>query len=103
MVFLRFDVVLDCTGRSEGFNLDLLKAWANAKYVTLSPPTLRNFDNNGILGGILKNGMDLMCNNSSALLQGKTLRWGFFMPSSSALAKMCDLATNYEVQTHNVI
>jgi len=97
--FTRFDVVLDCTGRSEGFNLNLLKSWANAKYVTLSPPTLNNFDNNGLLGGILKTGMDLMSNNTSALMEGKTMRWGFFMPNPCALKKMSSLANDSKVRT----
>jgi|ERR1712137_55258 len=93
-----FDVVLDCTGRSEGFNLNLLKSWANAKYVTLSPPTLNNFDNNGLLGGILKTGMDLMSNNTSALMEGKTMRWGFFMPNPCALKKMSSLANDSKLK-----
>merc|ERR1712071_576861 len=93
-----FDVVLDCTGRSEGFDMNLLKSWANAKYVTLSPPTLKNFDENGIVGGMLKSGMSLLCSNSSALLEGKTLRWGFFIPSATALTKMRDLASNNKLR-----
>lgn len=87
----RFDVILDCTGRTSGFAYDLLKPWSNAKYVTLSPPTLRNFDEHGMIGGVVKSGIDLLATNSSAILEGKTLRWGYFIPSSSGFTKLVDL------------
>lgn len=93
----RFDVILDCTGKTTGFSHDLLKPWTNAKYVTLSPPTLRNFDDRGIVGGLVKSGIDLLAANSSAILEGKTLRWAYFVPSSQALTSLCDLARDHKV------
>nr|CAH0099676.1 unnamed protein product [Daphnia galeata] len=87
-----FDVILDCTGRTEKFSYSLLKPWANAKYVTLSPPTLRNFDDHGLIGGLMKNGLDLLAANSTAIIEGKTLRWAYFIPSSTALTQIVDLA-----------
>lgn len=94
-----FDVILDCTGRTHNFNYSFLKPWSNAKYVTLSPPTLRNFDEHGMIGGMMKNGLDLLAANSSAIIEGKTLRWAYFVPSSSALTELVDLARNKKLQT----
>lgn len=96
-LYLSFDVILDCTGRTKGFAYDLLKPWVNAKYVTLSPPTLKNFDEHGLLGGMIKNGMDLLAANSSAILEGKTLRWAYFVPSLNALTKLRNLAQEKKV------
>lgn len=94
-----FDVILDCTGRTKDFQYSLLKPWSNAKYVTLSSPSLRNFDEHGIVGGMIKNGIDLLAANSSAILEGKTLRWAYFIPSSSALTKLADLSREKKVIT----
>jgi len=94
---IRFDVILDCTGRGGNYSFSLLKQWTNAKYVTLSPPLLRNFDEHGFVGGIVKNGLDLLAANSSSILEGKTLRWAFFVPSSSALGQIRDLAVENKV------
>ena len=93
----RFDVILDCTGQSENFSYDLLKPWSNAKFVTLSPPVLRNLDLHGIMGGFVKNGFDLIVQNSTAIIEGKTLRWAFFVPSSSALIELCGLIRDRKV------
>lgn len=93
-----FDVILDCTGRTEAFAYDLLKPWTNAKYVTLSPPTLKNFDEHGLVGGMIKSGIDLLAANSSAILEGKTLRWAYFVPSSSALKNLSNLARDKKVK-----
>lgn len=92
-------MILDCTGRTKDFPYSLLKPWSNAKYVTLSSPSLRNFDEHGIVGGMIKNGMDLLAANSSAILEGKTLRWAYFIPSSSALTKLTDLSREKKVIT----
>ncbi|XP_046445882.1 reticulon-4-interacting protein 1, mitochondrial-like [Daphnia pulex] len=93
-----FDVILDCSGRTEKFSYSLLKPWANAKYVTLSPPTLRNFDEHGMIGGLMKNGLDLLAANSTAIIEGKTLRWAYFIPSSAALTQLVDLARQKKLQ-----
>lgn len=90
-------MILDCTGRTEKFSYSLLKPWANAKYVTLSPPTLRNFDDHGLIGGLMKNGLDLLAANSTAIIEGKTLRWAYFIPSSIALTQIVDLARQKKV------
>ena len=99
--YWRFDVVLDCTGRTENFPLDLLRTWSNAKYVTLSPPALKNFDTYGPVAGVLKNGFDLLSVNSSALVQGQTLRWAFFAPNHSALNEMAEYLRKDQVSLKN--
>lgn len=58
---------------------------------------LRNIDLHGIMGGFVKNGLDLIVENSMALIEGKTLRWAFFVPSSSALIELCGLIRDRKV------
>ena len=94
-----FDVILDCTGKWDGFDYDLLKPCANAKYLTLVPPILNNFNNYGVIGGILKTIYDLIAANALIIFQLKTLRWVLFSPNSSALRKLRDYAQNDQVFT----
>ena len=88
---------MDCTGQTEHFPLHLLRTWANAKYVTLSAPALNNIDAYGTVGGLLKTGIDLISANSTALVEGKTVRWGFFTPNPSALKQMSNYIQRNEV------
>jgi hypothetical protein len=90
-------VVLDCTGKWDGYDYDLLKSCANAKYLTLVPPILKNFDNYGVIGGILKTIYDLIVANALLIFQLKTHRWVLFSPNSSALRKLRDYAQNDQV------
>ena len=101
--FNRFDVILDCTGQQEGFSFELLKPWSNAKYVTLSPPALRNMDAHGIVAGLFRTGIDLLVQNSTPIMEGKTMRWGFFVPSSTALNKICSLIRDHKVSRSKIL
>ena len=92
----KFDVILDCTG-CDKMKLSLLKPWWNAKYVTLSPPTLRNFDQFGLMEGLVRNGLDLFRSNSAALAEGKTVRWAFFTPNPSALKHLASYTEKKQV------
>lgn len=92
-----FDLILDCTGRWDDYDYSLLKSWANAKYLTLVPPVLNNFNNYGVLGGILKTIYDIIKSNILLIFRLKTLRWVLFAPSSSALQKLRDYAQNDQV------
>lgn len=92
-----FDLVLDCTGKWDGYDFDLLKSWANAKYLTLVPPILNNFNAYGVIGGIFKTIYDLIAANILLIFRLKTLRWVVFAPSSSALKKLGDYAQNEQV------
>ena len=93
-----FDVILDCTGKWDGYDYDLLKSCANAKYLTLVPPILNNFNNYGVIGGILKTIYDLIAANILIIFKLKTLRWVLFSPNSSALRKLRDYAQNEKVE-----
>lgn len=95
--FIRFDVVLDCTGRKEDYDFDLLKTCAGAKYLTLIPPILRNFDTYGVIGGFAKTLWDLFTSNALLIFRLKTLRWVLFEPNSTALVNMRDFAQNEKV------
>lgn len=92
-----FDLILDCTGKWDGYDYKLLKTCANAKYLTLVPPILNNLNDYGVIGGIFKTIYDLIAANASLILRFKTLRWVLFSPNSSALRKLRDYAQNDQV------
>jgi hypothetical protein len=50
-----------------------------------------------MIGGLMKNGLDLLAANSTAIIEGKTLRWAYFIPSSTALTQLVDLARQKKV------
>lgn len=95
-----FDLILDCTGRWDDYDYSLLKSWANAKYLTLVPPLLNNFNHYGVLGGILKSIFDIIASNILLIFRLKTFRWVLFSPSSSALKKLRDYAQNDQVRLY---
>ena len=96
-------MILDCTGQRESFSFELLKPWSNAKYITLSSPALQNIDSYGIIGGIFRTGLDLLVQNSTPIVEGKTLRWGFFVPNSVALSQLCYLIRDVKVSIKNSV
>ena len=51
LYFHRFDIVLDAAGvgSDAGQYAACLKQWANAKYITLRSPLLKNFDEHGLV------------------------------------------------------
>lgn len=93
-----FDLILDCTGKWDGYDYKLLKTCANAKYLTLVPPILNNLNDYGVIGGIFKTIYDLIAANASLILRFKTLRWVLFSPNSSALRKLRDYAQNDQLK-----
>ena len=52
--FSRFDLIVDASGADDLDYVKALRPWVGASYVTLSPPFLRNADNLGIAGGVVK-------------------------------------------------
>lgn len=52
----RYDLIINAAGRDDLDWLAALKAWKGASYITLSPPLLRNIDETGLAGGLLKVG-----------------------------------------------
>lgn len=50
--------MLDNVGKDyPALTIDLLKAWKNTKYVTLVSPLLKNADDNGLVCGTVKSGV----------------------------------------------
>ena len=94
---ISFDVILDCTGRSENYDYTLLKSWSHAKYLTLAPPIMENFNDFGLILGLLKTVYDLIVANILIIFTLKTLRWVLFKPNLSALMKLRDYAQNEQV------
>ena len=76
---ISFDIVVDCTGKKENYDFSLLKPWANAKYITLSPTVLDHFDNYGydVVRGVIKTLWDLVVTKATLALRLRTLRWVF--------------------------
>lgn len=99
---LRYDIILDAAGLSETefpAYLSLLKDWRLAKYITLRSPVLRNTDQMGLVGGMLRNAADLVIPNltTGALLRGASLRWGYFAPINTGVREISRLAENGQV------
>ncbi|XP_054263827.1 reticulon-4-interacting protein 1 homolog, mitochondrial-like [Macrosteles quadrilineatus] len=93
----KFDVILDAAGLPEDEfpkYLPLLKEWRLAKYITLRSPLLRNTDQLGLVGGMLRNAADLVVPNltTGALLRGTSLRWGYFAPINAGVREISRLA-----------
>ena len=93
-----FHVVMDCTGRKENYDFTLLKSCANAKYLTLIPPVLNNFDTYGLFFGLVKTVYDLIASNILLIFSLKTLRWVLFAHTLESLTKLRDYAQNDQVQ-----
>lgn len=100
--FHRYDIILDAAGLPESefpAYLSLLKDWRLAKYITLRSPLLRNTDQMGLVGGMLRNAADLVIPNLTlgALLRGVSLRWGYFAPINAGVREISRLAENGQV------
>lgn len=89
---------MDCTGRKENYDFTLLKSCANAKYLTLIPPVLNNFDTYGLVFGLLKTIYDLIASNILLIFSLQTLRWVLFAHTLESLTKLRDYAQNDQVQ-----
>ena len=65
---------------------------------------LRNVDDYGVVGGMVKNTMDLFVTNVKTGLTSKssTIRWGFFLPSSVAIKEITTLVEEGKVSALNL-
>ncbi|KAK6187501.1 hypothetical protein SNE40_005510 [Patella caerulea] len=94
----RFDFILDPLGGDKGEQYSqFLKSWQNAKYVSIAPPFLKNFDNYGILPGLVKNIGDLGCSALKGAKDGKIIRWAVFAPSKQGLKTTTDLLNSRQI------
>lgn len=62
---------------------------------------LKNTDQLGLVGGMLRNAIDLVRPNvaSGAVMRGASLRWGYFAPISAGIREIAHLAQRREVIT----
>lgn len=83
---------------------DCLKDWNVSKFITLRSPMLRNLDDYGVFGGMVKNAVDLLVTNVKTGLTSKssTIRWGFFLPSSDAIKEITRLVEEGKVSALNL-
>ncbi|UXI22274.1 Single-minded-like protein 1 [Sarcoptes scabiei] len=63
----------------------ILPCPCNTVFITLNPPLLRNFDQNGLVFGALKNLNDVLCDTISSSRYSISYRWGFFNENRKAL------------------
>ena len=102
LIFLfsrKFDVVLDCSGSDYHRHQKLLKPWSGSKYVTFTSPLLSSIDKNGVLLGAVDTAAQLVAGNvSSAVSSGNAFRWGYFIPSSSALKHLSRLVDDGKIK-----
>lgn len=95
-----FDFVLDCGVYDEvtqsresvvGNNLEYLRPMRQSVYVTLSPPVLKNTDEEGIVVGGVKTAIDVVSDTIQGLRNGNSARWAFFLPNKNALEYVANL------------
>ncbi|XP_025829567.1 reticulon-4-interacting protein 1 homolog, mitochondrial-like isoform X2 [Agrilus planipennis] len=76
----RYDVILDCC--KFGFE-NLPKSWKYTNFVNLNSPLLVNTDEQGLILGLTTSAGNLLSSNIFSILEGRSIRWGFFVPSTS--------------------
>lgn len=70
---------------------NLPQTWQYETYVTLNSPLLINNDKYGLLGGLLTSAGNFLEANATRICSGKTVRWGYFIPSNSGFRFIHDL------------
>lgn len=101
--FGKFDIILDAAGLGAEKGLEYakyLKDLRFSKYITLQSPLLHNVDQYGMIGGALKNIVDLAVPNirSNIVSASSTIRWGFFIPIPEALREISCFATTSQIK-----
>jgi len=75
-----------------------------ARYVTISPPLLKNTDTYGIPLGAIKSWVDISSQNFESITsKGALVQWGFFAPSKNGLKQLAKLVATEKVKplVHN--
>lgn len=95
----KYDIILDCAK----FSFDNVpQNWRFNSFITLNSPLLLNTDSLGLCGGLLKSSQTLISSNLSNCTSGKTLKWGFFVPSGSGFKFLHDLFASEKVHLRQV-
>lgn len=91
---------MNTSGKAGTPHISCLKEWRLARYVTVSPPLLRNTDQFGLLAGGIKSALDLLTPNLQEMsAKGATVRWAFFVPSKQGLKQVTELTRSGKVRT----
>ncbi|XP_066991829.2 reticulon-4-interacting protein 1 homolog, mitochondrial [Anabrus simplex] len=98
----KYDIILDAAGigSDKGPNYaKYLKDFKLSKYITLKSPLLRNFDDYGIVGGMVKNAVDLIVPNikTGTISTTSSVRWGFFFPAPGSIEEISSLVEQGKV------
>ncbi|KAF2902857.1 hypothetical protein ILUMI_03332 [Ignelater luminosus] len=89
-----YDIILDCA--KFGYQ-NIPQTWKFKRYVTLNSPLLINTDKYGLVGGLAASMNELVGANLTKCLDGKSMRWGFFVPSSDGLKFIDGLVRNKQI------
>lgn len=93
-----FDVILDNVGKDyPALSINLLKSWKNTKYVSLVSPLLKNADDNGIVFGTLKSGVQAVMDTVMSVKDGTSFRWAYFMPNGCVLNTISKMIDNKQI------
>lgn len=91
----RFDIVVDCAGLGSEYAINSQLKFS--KYVTFTTPILKNFDNLGIVRGLMTSVSNLFCPNMKALKNGGRIMWAYFVPSNEGINYVYDLVNSGQV------
>lgn len=84
----KYDIILDCA--QIGVQ-NIPPTWQYNKYITLNSPLMKNTDKYGLMQGLAVSAVDLLRPNIQGVCDGKSWRWGFFIPSEAGLKSVDDL------------
>lgn len=93
--FDRFDIIVDCAGLGSGYAIESQLKFN--KYVTFTTPILKNFDNLGLVRGLLTSVSNLFCPNVTALKHGGRIMWAYFVPSNEGITYIHNLVSSGKV------
>ncbi|GFQ93190.1 reticulon-4-interacting protein 1, mitochondrial [Trichonephila clavata] len=94
----KFDVILDNVGGEyPDLTINLLKKWQNSRYITTVSPLLKNADDRGIVIGTLTSAIQASFDTAMSLKDGRTFRWGYFVPNGCALKSIAKLVDNKQI------
>ncbi|CAG9767665.1 unnamed protein product [Ceutorhynchus assimilis] len=72
--------------------------WQYESYVTLNSPLLVNNDKYGLCTGLLTSARNLIESNATRICEGKTVRWGYFVPSNTAFKFINELICEEKIK-----
>lgn len=75
--------------------------WQYETFVTLNSPLLVNNDKHGLFFGMLQSIGSLLNTNRSIISSGRTLRWGYFVPSRRGFEFIHSLICHEKVYLYN--